>query len=122
MRPPLRQTASVEYHFYPHYATPSPDDSYGFSGGEKQGTRRSQCGLKELQSMAHISLCIHYEDCWKLGYGVSGNSFGRVRLQGFLCLLLVVYVALCCATLLPVAFQFQLPTALLPVKRSWERI
>ena len=34
---------------------------------------------------------------------------------------LVVYVALCCATFLPAAFQFQLPTALLPVKRFCEK-
>ena len=66
--------------------------------------------------MAHISLCNNYKECWKLGYCVSGNSFGRVRLQGFYAFPLVVYVALCCATLLPAAFQFQLPTALLPVE------
>lgn len=43
---------------------------------------------------------------------------------GFLCppSIFVVYVGLCCATLPPAAFQLGLPTALLRVKHSCERI
>ena len=76
----LRQTAIVEYHFYPHCATHCSDESHVVSNVE---TRDKEVAEQFEGAMINGSnpLCNNNKQRWKLGYSVSGNSFARVRLQ-----------------------------------------
>ena len=70
---PLRQTASVEYHFYPHCATHCSETR------DKEVAERFEGAIVNGSNPR----CNNYTGRWKLGYNVSGNSFARVRLQAF---------------------------------------
>ncbi len=78
----LRQTASVEYHFYPHCATHCSDESRVVSNIEIRDKEVAD-RFKGAIINGSNPLCNNYKGRWKLGYSVSGNSFGRVRLQAF---------------------------------------
>ena len=82
---PLPQTASVEYHSYPHCVQRMVPMSLMGLATSKQGTRDKEVAERFEGAMINSSnpLCNNYKGRWKLGYCVSGNSFGRVRLQAF---------------------------------------